>query len=85
MLGMPELRLEMGAEISLAAYDTVVMASDGLFDNVHLHEVIELVRCGPLQESAEQLIRLANERMLGARTGQPSKADDLSFILMRRR
>jgi serine/threonine protein phosphatase PrpC len=85
MLGIPEMRLEMGAEIKLAAYDTVVIASDGLFDNVHLHELIELVRCGPLKQSAEKLIRLANERMLGAQAGQPSKADDLSFILMRSR
>ncbi|MDT8404599.1 PP2C family protein-serine/threonine phosphatase [Sulfuriflexus sp.] len=84
MLGMPELRLEMGAEIKLAVHDTVVMASDGLFDNVHLHEVIEIVRCGPLQAAAQRLISLANERMLGARDGQPSKADDLSFILLRR-
>jgi serine/threonine protein phosphatase PrpC len=84
MLGIPEMRLEMGAEIKLAAHDTVVVASDGLFDNVHLYEVVELVRCGPLGKSAEQLIRLANERMSGVQAGQPGKDDDLSFILMRR-
>jgi serine/threonine protein phosphatase PrpC len=84
MLGITEMRLEMGAEIKLAAHDTVVVASDGLFDNVHLYEVVELVRCGPLGKSAEQLIRLANERMSGVQAGQPGKDDDLSFILMRR-
>ena len=85
MLGMPELRVEMGAEITLAAHDTVVIASDGLFDNVHVDELIELVRCGPLETSAHNLIKLVNSRMQQTQAKQPGKPDDLSFILMRRR
>lgn len=85
MLGMPELRVEMGAEIALAAHDTVVIASDGLFDNAHADEVIERVRCGPLEKAARNLITLVNARMQEAEAEQPSKPDDLSFILMRRR
>lgn len=85
MLGMPELRVEMGTEIALAAHDTVVIASDGLFDNVHMDELIELVRCGPLEKAARNLLTLVNARMQEASAEQPSKPDDLSFILMRRR
>lgn len=84
MLGMPELRVEMGTEITLAAHDTVVIASDGLFDNVHVDEVIEQVRCGPLEKAARNLLTLVNARMQETETEQPSKPDDLSFILMRR-
>lgn len=85
MLGMPELRVEMGAEITLAAYDTVLIASDGLSDNLHVDELIELVRCGPLEKVADKLISLCNTRMQVPHGEQPSKPDDLSFILMRRR
>lgn len=85
MLGMPDLSVEMGTEIALAPHDTVVIASDGLFDNMHINELIETVRRGSLVKAADKLITLVNARMQGTQTEQPSKPDDLSFVLIRRR
>jgi serine/threonine protein phosphatase PrpC len=62
----------------------VLVASDGLMDNVHVDEIIEIVRKGPLKDAVFALIELAGERMKKATGGQPSKPDDLSVILFRK-
>lgn len=87
MLGSGNAHISMSARLALAARDTVVIASDGLFDNVHLEEVIECVRKGPLARCARDLVSLARARMLGdedSKRPQPSKPDDLTFVLYRR-
>ena len=55
-------------------------ASDGLFDNLHLPEIIELARKGPVEKACQALQTLARQRMNEAADGQPSKADDLTII-----
>ena len=60
------------------------IASDGLTDNVHLDEIIEYVRKGPLAASARDVADLARRRMLHGAAKQPSKPDDLSLILFRK-
>lgn len=83
MLGSPAMRIEIGTRLELAPRDTVLLASDGLFDNLHVPEIVELMRCGPLNSSAKRLWAESEERMRGRRTTLPSKPDDLSFILYR--
>jgi serine/threonine protein phosphatase PrpC len=83
MVGCDEMRIEVGAAIELKPTDTVVLATDGLTDNLHIEEIAELVRKGPLQKAAESLCRLGVERMTQAGAGTPSKPDDLSFIVFR--
>ena len=83
-LGTPDMRIDIGAEVKLQARDTVLLASDGLVDNVHADEIIERIRKGRLDDSANKLIGLANRRMADASSAQPSKPDDLSLILYRR-
>ena len=82
MLGDPALWLE-NHELMLAARDTILIASDGLWDNLYLSEVIELIRSGDLLESAQTMTQLAVSRMDEPASGSPSKPDDLSFILYR--
>jgi len=83
-LGTTDMRIDVGATVELKMRDTVLVASDGLTDNVHHDEIVDCVRKGPLKSGAEAVISLANERMLQAGNGQPSKPDDLSLILFRK-
>lgn len=83
-LGTASMRIDIGAEVPLRPRDTVLLASDGLMDNVHTAEIIERVRKGPLPKAADALIALARRRMNGTATEQPSKPDDLSLILFRK-
>lgn len=83
-LGTNDMRVDVGALVKLNPRDTVVVASDGLMDNVHVDEIIECIRKGPLPEAVSSAVDLASQRMRGVRGGQPSKPDDLSLILFRK-
>ena len=83
-LGSLDMRIDVGAEVELHSRDTVMIASDGLMDNVHLDEIIDRVRKGPITEAMNKLVALANRRMADASSAQPSKPDDLSMILFRK-
>ncbi len=83
-LGTADMRIDIGATIELRPRDTVIVASDGLMDNVHLEEIIECIRKGPLVDAAMCAVGLADRRMREAVQGEPSKPDDLSLILFRK-
>ncbi len=84
VIGMTDMRIEIGSPIALSQKDTVLVASDGLFDNLELTEIINIIRCGMLENVARQLAELAYQRMTQSHEDKPSKPDDLSFILYRR-
>ena len=83
-LGTTDMSIDIGAEVELQARDTIVIASDGLMDNVLVGEISERVRTGPLDKAADAVIALARRRMNGTAVEQPSKPDDLSIILFRK-
>ena len=83
-IGTEDMRIDMGAGIRLNPRDTVLLASDGLTDNVHLREITELIRKGPLTDAARAMTGLARRRMTVETMHQPSKPDDLSVILFRK-
>jgi serine/threonine protein phosphatase PrpC len=83
-IGAADMRIEMGTGIRLNPLDTVLLATDGLTDNVHLHEITEMIRKGPLLDVARSTISLARRRMTVETLHQPSKPDDLSLILFRK-
>ena len=83
-LGTSDMRIDVGAGVELRPRDTVLVASDGLTDNVHLDEIIECIRKGPLADGATRLLDLAGRRMARQSSGLPSKPDDLSLILFRK-
>lgn len=85
LLGAKDMRIELGATRSLARRDTVVLASDGLSDNLHLGEIVEQLRKGPLPRAVDELAALGRRRMEEPAEGAPSKPDDLTFIAIRRR
>jgi len=83
VLGAHDMRIEMGPVLHLAARDTLLLASDGLSDNLRQGEIVELARKAPLAEAARRLVADARRRMTAPTQGDPSKPDDLTLILFR--
>ncbi|QDV69150.1 Serine/threonine phosphatase stp [Rosistilla carotiformis] len=83
-VGSASMRIEIGSAIRLAARDTVLLASDGLTDNVTIQEAIDRIRSGKIEESVNELTSLAVQRMGSPGEGRPSKPDDLTVLLFRR-
>lgn len=83
MIGCPGMRIEIGPWRHLAARDTLLIASDGLVDNLHVEEIFERIRRGSLPEVARRLADDAQRRMREGESPHPSKPDDLTLILFR--
>lgn len=83
VIGTPEMRIDVGPAIELAARDTLLVASDGLPDNLYVDEIAARVKAGPLQAVAETLVHDCRERMERPLQDRPSHPDDLSVILYR--
>ena len=83
VLGTEDMRVEIGGSVKLATYDTVLLASDGLLDNLFADEIVDIIRVGPIDAAADRLVEKALRRMRTNGTAQPSKPDDLTIILFR--
>ncbi len=83
VIGSVDMRIEVGSAVELSPRDTLLLASDGLSDNLHMPEIVECIRKGSLENITEDLARRARERMEGAQDGEPSKPDDLTFVVFR--
>ncbi len=83
VIGTEDFHIEIGSRRKMHVRDTIVIGSDGLFDNLLLTEIVEIVRKGPLPQAARHLAQLASDRMDHPIDGHPSKPDDLTFILFR--
>jgi len=86
IIGTDTMRIEIGPTITLRDRDTVLLATDGLFDNLHTKEIVDIIRKGPLSKSAESLRERIETRMTGEQAPtRPSKPDDLTYVLYRRK
>jgi len=83
VIGAPEMRIEIGPVIEMAARDTLLLASDGLADNLHVSEIVDSIRTGTLPKAARSMAEEALDRMENPQEGHPSKPDDLTFIVFR--
>jgi serine/threonine protein phosphatase PrpC len=85
VIGSSDMRVEVGPELELAVHDTVLLATDGLFDNLYTDEIVDTIRKGGLVEAADRLVARARARMAGEGDArQPCKPDDLTIVLFRR-
>ena len=84
VVGSADMRIEIGSELPLAPYDTLLLASDGLTDNLLQEEIIHMIRSGPLETGVCGLTELVQGRMACHDQGKPSKPDDYTVILFRR-
>lgn len=91
VLGCDDLHVEVGRRRRLAARDTLVVGSDGLFDNLYLDEIVERTRRGKLEAAAQGLLADCMRRMARATQTSgsaeewpdPGKPDDLTFLVFR--
>lgn len=81
LIGSAEMRIEIGAPLPLARFDTVVLCSDGLSDNLPLEAIAETMRSGPPEHAVRDLVRRC-ERAMAEPQGHP---DDLTLLLYRSR
>lgn len=85
VVGLPDMRVELGSAVTMAPRDTLLIASDGLCDNLHTKEIVEYIRKGSLKKAAQTMTQTAKRRMTEPRGNEPSKPDDMTFILFRQR
>jgi len=85
IVGSPMMHIQLGPTIDLSPMDTVLVASDGLYDNLRPEEIVEICRKGQLLAISGALVEEARRRMTAPKGGEPSKPDDLTFIAYRRR
>jgi serine/threonine protein phosphatase PrpC len=84
-LGASDMHIQVGSPVHLAERDTVLLATDGVFDNLHVPEIVERIRKGPLRAGALSLARTCVERMAAEAGESPAKPDDATFVVMRPR
>ena len=83
VVGIPDMRIEIGSPIEMDQRDTLILASDGLSDNLHVSEIVDYIRKGPLEEGLNAMTTESRRRMVSSRQGRPSKPDDMTIIAFR--
>lgn len=80
-VGSTKMKIEIGPRLAMAARDTLVMASDGLFDNLTSEEIVQIIRAGHFESQVDLLIEESRSRMINADeyTGKPDDLTILSF------
>jgi len=83
MVGSSASRVEVGSAVKLAPKDTVLLGTDGLFDNLHIGEIVERLRLGSFADLMNALAEACRARMLKPEADHPSKPDDLTVVAFR--
>ena len=84
VIGAPDMRVDVSTAIALAPFDTVLLTSDGVLDNLYVDEIVEIIRMGPLALAADRLLQATRARMEKQKGTEPSKPDDVTIVLYRR-
>ncbi len=79
IVGSRGMRIDIGPIHPIACRDTVLLASDGLFDNLDPVAIGEILRKGPLPAAMTELVARCRERMKSG-----GKPDDLTVVTWRR-
>lgn len=83
-VGTQEMVIEVGPPITMAKHDSILLASDGLTDNLYTDEILSIMRRGPIAGSLDKLVEKTVNRMRHRDQMAPGKADDLAIILFRK-
>jgi len=84
VVGSNEMRIDIGPILTMSKRDRLLIASDGVSDNLLIQDIIELIRSGPIEKAAKRLLQACQQRMQEENSDPPGKPDDLSFILYQR-
>lgn len=85
VVGDADMHIDVSTNIEMNPNETLLIATDGLFDNLQKSEIVEYICEDELDSCSQALVEHATQRMFEQETDQPSKFDDLSFILFRPR
>jgi len=81
LVGEHDMFIEIGPPIDFASHDTVLIASDGIFDNFTTDELIDFIRKDSMEEVMTKLTAACQN---GTNPSTPlRKIDDISFIVCR--
>ncbi len=83
-VGSEDMKIEIGPPVTMAPRDTLIVGSDGLFDNMTTTEIVQQMRTGPLKKNLEGLVDAVQRRMEQPIPGEPHKPDDLTILAFRR-
>lgn len=84
-VGTPSMRLEIGTTAGFEPGDTLLIGSDGLFDNLLTREIGEFTRQANLLAAVSEMVGTAMQRMSEPSVQHPSKPDDLTVVAFRPR
>lgn len=84
LVGAKDMHIELGPKLALHRFDTLILASDGVWDNIPGDALIDVIRAGPIEEAAQKLTDQCQAQMAREDEGF-GKPDDLSFLLYRPR
>lgn len=80
MLGDRSIRIEVASKMNIKKGHTVLLGSDGLFDNLSHEQLTEMVGKGSFEKSFEELV----EKCLIQDKETWKKDDDISFVMLRK-
>lgn len=82
-VGSREMRVEIGAPVLMAARDTLLLATDGVLENIERRDLIDQIRIGSLLQAATDLQARLRLTMAGVDPKLPAHPDDATALLFR--
>ncbi|MEZ4332477.1 MAG: protein phosphatase 2C domain-containing protein [Myxococcota bacterium] len=82
-VGSRDMRVEIGAPVRMAARDTLLLATDGVLENIERRDLIDQIRSGPLLRAATSLQARLRRTMAGGDPKLPAHPDDATALLFR--
>ena len=83
VIGAQRMSMDVSTQLDMNMNDIVLLASDGLYDNLTEEEIIESLTRGSLIERMNSLVAKCHKRMTSLEEGKPCNPDDLTIILFR--
>ena len=84
-VGSSDMRLDVGPPVAMARFDTLLLASDGVLDNVRRSALLDTVRKGALGKAAKALDERVQRTMAEGDGDLAGHTDDATFVLYRAR
>lgn len=82
-VGSHDMYIHIGPMIELAPRDTLIIASDGLSDNLYEQEISDLIHSGTMPDRLNEMIKSCRHNMLEIMPNRCCHPDDFSFTCFR--
>lgn len=83
LVGLEGMYIEISSPIPFAAKDSLLLASDGLSDNILLDKILDFLRKGEMNESLQDLAKSCQTKMKDESENNPGHPDDMSILIYR--